>query len=122
MKQSKLVAEVDTLKSFFETYCSANNHQNRNTKRYTCNHREFSYAVELQLCRECQDLMEYSLIRLEECPHEIKPRCRTCLDPCYEKKQWKSLAKVMRYSGLRLGIVKVKKMIGSILPGNSRVK
>ena len=69
---------------------------------------ESNINVELNLCEECHSLISYSFDRLKGCPHEIKPRCRQCPNPCYEKQEWKSLAKIMRYSGIRLGLSKIK--------------
>lgn len=114
MKQDKFESEAAILKSFFETYCSENGHAHKRVNSFTCKHNGFSHTVELSLCRECQELSDYSFARLEECPHEIKPRCRSCKNPCYEKSEWKKVAKVMRYSGLKLGLLKVKRMVKSI--------
>lgn len=111
MNKKKFQSEADTLKSFFETYCAANTHEKRTLQTSTCKHNDFTYIVESELCVKCHKLMDYSLIRLQECSHDVKPRCRKCPDPCYEKDEWKKLAKVMRYSGLRLGILKVKEKI-----------
>ncbi|WP_345980946.1 nitrous oxide-stimulated promoter family protein [Sulfurimonas sp. HSL3-2] len=114
MDKEKFQSEAETLKRFFETYCAANAHEKRRLQTFTCKHNDLTYVVESDLCSECKKLLDYSLIRLEECPHEIKPRCRKCPDPCYEKDEWKKLAKVMRYSGLRLGILKVKEKVKSV--------
>lgn len=114
MDKEKFQSEAETLKRFFEIYCNANNHADRTIKLSTCKHHDFSYDIKLDLCKKCRSLMDYSLLKLEECPHEIKPRCRKCPDPCYEKDEWKKLAKVMRYSGLRLGILKVKEKVRSV--------
>ncbi|MBU0632568.1 nitrous oxide-stimulated promoter family protein [bacterium] len=122
MNKDKFESEVKTLKQFFETYCDANDHEKEMPKASTCRHKELTCRVEVHLCRECSDLLDYSLIRLEECPYEIKPRCRTCQNPCYDKHEWKKLAKVMRFSGLKLGILKVRKMIGSVFLGHNAVK
>ena len=56
------------------------------------------------------ELINYSFDRLNECPHDIKPRCRTCPSPCYEKQEWKKLSKLMKYSGLQFGLIKIKKL------------
>ena len=64
--------------------------------------------LDLDLCVECTKLINYSIKRLQECPHEIKPKCRTCSHPCYEKPEWKNVARIMKYSGLKLGILKIR--------------
>ena len=67
---------------------------------------------------KCLKKIEYSFGRLLDCPHEIKPRCRTCPNPCYEKQQWKETAQVMRYSGVKLGLRSVNKKIRNLLGKN----
>jgi hypothetical protein len=111
MDKNKFESEVEVLKSFFGIYCAGQEHQQRKFTSFTYTHQEFTSSVELLLCEECQALLRYSLNKLQNCPHEIKPRCRTCIHPCYEKREWKSLSKVMRFSGLKLGVLKVKKIV-----------
>jgi hypothetical protein len=53
-------------------------------------------------------LIDYSIQRLQNCEHDPKPRCRKCPEPCYDKLQWKKVAKVMRYSGIKLGLLNIK--------------
>jgi len=110
MTVEKFDQEVQTLKKFFTTYCENKHDQKSNYKR-TLFYKGSSIDVELNLCTQCSTLIDYSFDRLLECPHEIKPRCRKCSNPCYEKKQWKMLAKLMRYSGLKLGLSKIKRLI-----------
>jgi predicted amidophosphoribosyltransferase len=107
MKTEKFTTEVDTLKKFYELYCKDHHKDQKLTKMILEYHFE-KFEYEFYLCDECQELLNYSLDRLKECPHEIKPRCRTCPTPCYEKPQWKRVAKLMRYSGMRFGLLKIK--------------
>ena len=111
MDKDKFESEIEVLKSFFEVYCTGQEHKDRKFTGFTCTHKELIYTIELSLCQECQTLLSYSLNKLQNCPYDKKPRCRTCIHPCYEKLEWKSLAKVMRYSGLRLGVLKVKRIV-----------
>jgi len=71
-------------------------------------YKERDYSFEIQLCNECAKLMHYSLERLMACPHDEKPKCRTCTKPCYAKKEWKMVASVMRYSGTKTKIKQLK--------------
>ncbi len=107
MKTEKFVSEVNTLKKFYEMYCK-DKHQNQKITKMTLEYHFEKFEYEFELCDECQELLNYSLDRLKECPHEIKPRCRTCPNPCYEKPQWKKVAKLMRYSGMKSGLLKIK--------------
>ena len=75
-----------------------------------------NFKVDLTLCDECNSLFSKAIKHLQECPHDPKPRCRKCPNPCYEKEEWKNIAKIMKYSGMKLGVGKVgtklKKLIG----------
>ncbi|AXH11019.1 hypothetical protein CP960_10865 [Malaciobacter halophilus] len=114
MTTEKFELEINTLKEFFELYCK-NNHKNMKsyTKNLTYKNKEFK--IELILCEECKEDIFYSFDRLLQCPHEIKPRCRKCPKPCYEKKQWKKTAKIMKYSGIQLGLKAIKSKFKKIL-------
>lgn len=109
MTNEKFIGEVKTLQKFFTKYCH-DKHSKRKDFHHKLAYKMISYEVDLELCDECNDLISYSFQRLQECPHEIKPRCRQCPEPCYEKNQWKSLAKLMRYSGFQFGLTKIKKL------------
>ena len=108
MTQEKFVSETETLKKFFSVYCKDKHTDQQNYVKEITYQNEM-IQIELNLCDECTELINYSFERLQGCPHEIKPRCRSCANPCYEKPQWKKLAKLMRYSGIQLGILKIKK-------------
>ncbi len=107
MTSEKFQSEVNTVQKFITLYCKEKHSlQIIYTKNIVYN--KDTFDIEVSLCKKCQSLFEYSLSRLQQCPHEIKPRCRKCSNPCYEKFQWKALAKIMRFSGLHLGVLKVK--------------
>lgn len=126
MTQEKFSLEVKTLLSFFHTFCK-DKHPNMQTKTgefslewigdSTKQSLVFSNAKEAikasySLCPDCLELLLYALARLQHCPHDPKPRCRFCKAPCYEKSKFKDMAKMMRYSGVKLGLSKLK---GAIL-------
>ncbi|MCP4970230.1 MAG: nitrous oxide-stimulated promoter family protein [Arcobacter sp.] len=110
----KFKDEINTLKKFFEVYCK-NHHNNQQYINKSLHYKNEEIQVELNLCPECLSKLNYSYERLLECPHDIKPRCRKCPSPCYEKKQWKDTAKVMRYSGVKLGITALNKKIKKLI-------
>jgi hypothetical protein len=112
MTQKKFKSEVDILKRFFSIYCNNRHKQKQTTTKQTLDYSGYEYEIELCLCDECKHLVNYSFEKLQSCAYEEKPRCRNCDDPCYEKKEWRDLAKIMRYSGVRLGFVKIKSMLG----------
>lgn len=107
MTQEKFRQEIDTLQKFFSFYCKEQ-HQGQKTSQKFINYKNDSFSMEPYLCEECSMLLDYSITKLSLCPHEIKPRCRKCPNPCYDKKEWKSLAKIMRFSGLRLGLIQIR--------------
>jgi hypothetical protein len=109
MTDEKFIGEVKTLQKFFTKYCEDKHHNQREvTKKFSYNN--INYDIKLNLCDECNKLINYSFNRLNECQHDIKPRCRTCPSPCYEKQEWKKLSKLMKYSGLQFGLIKIKKL------------
>jgi len=108
MQNDKFKGEVQTLKKFFELHCH-DKHQNQKNHCKQLLYNDEKINVDLNLCSECIELIHYSFDRLLECPHDPKPMCRTCPNPCYSKDEWKKVAKLMRYSGIQLGLVKIKK-------------
>jgi hypothetical protein len=55
------------------------------------------------LCFECQNLLEYSHQRLEQCQYQDdKPTCRKCPVHCYRPTMREEIRRVMRFSGPRL--------------------
>lgn len=108
MTEEKFKSEVETLKKFFEIHC-AKKHSNLMCYNQSFHYKTLDFSVELNLCEECKTLINYSFDRLYECPHEIKPKCRSCKNPCYEKSKYKEVAKIMKFSGIQLGLSKIKK-------------
>lgn len=54
------------------------------------------------LCPGCAELLHYARGRLERCPREPKPPCRSCPTHCYAPGPRERIRAVMRYSGPRL--------------------
>ncbi len=113
MTHKKFEEEVNTLKDFFECYCKGK-HENAKIKITTLEYQSKIFYLESHLCDECQKGIYYSLSKLQNCPHEIKPRCRKCPAPCYEKEEWKNTAKIMIYSAVKLSLSKMKNRIRNV--------
>ncbi len=65
-------------------YCEGNKHEN-------------------SLCKECQSLIDYGLMRIDNCPFkEEKSFCSQCKVHCFENSKREEVRKVMRYSGPRM--------------------
>ena len=97
MTKEKFEADSATLYRFIKTYCD-NKHSDR-------------IKLESTLCAECDYTFNYAIQRLKECTYEIKPSCRDCKTNCYEKGMCKRMAQIMMYSGMRLGLTKLRKML-----------
>lgn len=110
MTIEKFRSEVLILKKFFETYCESKNYE-LNHHYVVVEYNGQRMRFDFHLCDEYFELIIYSIEKLLECPHQDKPRCRNCPTPCYDKQQWKSVAKIMKYSGMKLGVAKIKNFL-----------
>jgi len=55
------------------------------------------------LCPACNELLDYSHMRIERCPLlESKPTCTKCWIHCYDLVRREQVKKIMRYSGPRM--------------------
>ena len=111
MTQEKFQSEVAILQRFFSIYCTNRHKAKQVDTKQVLHYMEHSYELDLCLCDDCYRLINYSFTKLQNCSFHEKPRCRTCKKPCYEKQEWRDLAKIMRYSGIRTGFVKIKSML-----------
>lgn len=110
MTKAKLIEDSLVLHRFITLYCE---HKHDMLKNAGCLNVSFQGEI-LQkipyiLCEECEKTLLYAYQRLEECPYHPKPSCRKCHTPCYEKPMWKKMASIMMYSGMRLGLSKIRK-------------
>jgi len=110
MTPEKFTQEVETLSKFFQIFCH-DKHTGQFEKEYLIKYKNITITKNLNLCENCHKMFEYSLERLKECPHDPKPRCRNCENPCYEKEKYKQMAKMMRHAGMKLGLTKAAKKI-----------
>ncbi len=113
MTFEKFESEVKTLEKFFPIYCN-DKHTNQIEKEYIVPFDDKKIEFKITLCEDCHELLRYAINRLQECPNDPKPRCRKCPNPCYEKDKFKQMAKMMRYSGMKLGLTKAAKRIKKI--------
>ncbi len=113
MTPEKFENEIKTLEKFFTIFCH-DKHKGQFSKTYHIPYKNKTFTLTLNLCEECHTLIQYSFSKLQECPNEPKPRCRNCPNPCYEKNKYKQMAKMMRYSGMKLGVTKAAKKIKNL--------
>ena len=56
-----------------------------------------------QLCPECQELADFSAMRIDKCPFmETKTFCSNCKVHCYKPVMREKIREVMRFSGPRM--------------------
>lgn len=114
MTKDKFIYEVTTVTKFIQIYCDDKHCCEAKTKReLALDYKDEAGVVnvEFNLCKECEEMILYAYERLKSCPHIQKPRCHKCPHPCYELEIWKKMAKMMRYSGMKLGLNKIKRLI-----------
>lgn len=61
-----------------------------------------AHGNEVNLCKECNELLSYASHRREVCPLDSKPTCKNCHIHCYMPEMRDKIRKVMRYSGIHL--------------------
>jgi len=84
-ESQRIKREKKTLKAMIRIYCRG------------------AHATRKQLCRDCRELQEYALARLDKCPFGAsKGACSECPIHCYKSEQRKKIRVVMRYSGPRM--------------------
>jgi hypothetical protein len=112
MLEEKFIYDSHTVLKFIQCYCDNEHFKINKSKDFiklNYNDKYLNEEIHYNLCKKCEETLHYSYLKLQECPHDEKPSCRKCSDPCYDKTEWKLLAKIMRYSGLRLGLLKIRK-------------
>jgi len=114
MTEEKFIHDSKTVLKFIQCYCDSEHFKSKKNKdciKLNYNDKNLNEEIHYDLCEKCEETLNYSYVKLQECPHDEKPSCRKCPRPCYDKTEWKLLAKIMRYSGLRLGILKIRKKL-----------
>ena len=78
---TRLEKDEKVLKKFVTVYCKHEHKQN-------------------QLCAECQDILDYSLGRLQKCPYDPKPMCKKCPVHCYKPFYRQKIKQIMKKAGI----------------------
>ncbi len=83
--KDRIEREAQTLSAMFLLYCRK------------------QHGSRSELCRECQELQDYALKRLEKCPFQQgKTTCANCAIHCYKADMRARIKQVMRFSGPRM--------------------
>lgn len=112
MTRDKLETDSKTLYKFIQLNCDKRHHDvpKKKSTLHVIFKDEVLSELPYNLCEECETLFIYAYGKLKNCPHEHKPSCRKCPNPCYEKPMWKKMANVMMFSGMQLGLTKLRKL------------
>lgn len=83
--KNKIIHEKLVIYNMIAIYCKENHSNN------------------ICLCKDCNELLEYSNKRIEKCPKlESKTFCSNCQSPCYDNYHRQKIKTIMRYSGPRI--------------------
>ncbi len=113
MTDEKFIHDTKTVLKFIQIYCDDKHKdalKKENTTKLVYRDYNLDVNVEYNLCSTCRDTFFLSYQKLQQCPHEDKPSCRKCPKPCYERADWKTVAKIMKHSGMKQGLLKIKKL------------
>jgi hypothetical protein len=113
LKIEKFSQDTTTVLKFIQLYCDKNHsdcEKTTDSQHLNYKNKPLHVTLDYLLCPTCRETFLYSYARLQECPFEEKPSCRKCPNPCYEKSKWKELAKIMKFSGMQLGLLKIRKL------------
>ena len=113
MTNEKFIQDSTTVLKFIQLYCDDKHKdvpKKMAEKQLVYRENDLKCTLTYHLCDTCESTFNISYANLQACPHEDKPSCRKCPAPCYDKTDWKSVARIMKYSGMRLGLNKVKKL------------
>ena len=88
---AKVEKDIRILEKFIQVYCD--------TK-----HKDFEKTIvnNLDLCEECFETLNYSILRREFCSLNPKPSCKNCDIHCYKPDQRQKIKNIMRYSGMHM--------------------
>ncbi len=102
--KSRIAREKKTVQTMIEIYCKKYHVDNNNL-----------------LCSECQELLEYAITRLNDCPfQEKKTTCKKCSVHCYSPDMRTQIRTIMKYSGPRMLFKKPILAIYHLIDGHKK--
>lgn len=111
MTNEKFIEQLLSIAKFTQIYCDDHHKaQPKNSSKLDIVYKgvNLDKFIKYNLCKECEHLLLYANERLQNCPHEEKPKCRKCPHICYDKNELKYVVKIMKSSGMKLGLNKLK--------------
>lgn len=94
--------DIKVLGQFVEIYCRFHHESERTRFTSKTPRLEGLFEESLELCTECMRLLRYALGMRLCCPHDPKPMCKKCPDPCYKPEYREKIREVMKFSGMHL--------------------
>lgn len=95
----KLKKDARVLERFTSIYCDHHHRERERTPFIGLGKLEDLAPHHPELCRECSQVLAYSLGKLLLCPHHPKPACKHCPSHCYATAQREQMRAIMRFSG-----------------------
>jgi len=97
----KIDHDIQTLAELVKIYCD-NKHFSKEKKNWNISETKFRQIKTLRLCKECSELLNYSVKRTILCPLDPKPSCKKCMIHCYSDGRRTKIREVMKFSGIYL--------------------
>ncbi len=97
---SPQIKELQVLVAFISLYCKVHHQYQRTTLLLAEIDHSFRHGV--QLCADCQGLLEHALEKRLKCPLKPKPSCKRCHIHCYSKEYRARIREIMAYSGRKM--------------------
>ena len=94
--------DIRILSKFVGIYCRYHHRDERAPFDFKTPGFEGLFEDSLALCPGCTRLLRYGLTMRLRCPHELKPLCKKCPNPCYKPDYRERIREVMKFSGMHL--------------------
>jgi len=100
----KKVKDIRVLGNFISIFCREN-HKTEDKSVFPIKDtrlRDILGNRDMELCPDCQKLLNHGIAKLLLCPYDPKPMCKKCETHCYAPGYREKIREVMRFSGLHL--------------------
>lgn len=98
----KELNDIRTLARFVGIYCRTHHKDGRTPFDFNVPGVENLLKKQPELCPDCVKLLKYGLTMRLRCPHQPKPMCKKCPNPCYKAEYRERIREVMKFSGIYL--------------------
>ena len=95
-------SDIKTLTRFVAVFCREQHHGEKAPFAFKLLDVKEIDRTEISLCPDCLRLLTYGLTMRLKCPHDPKPMCKKCENPCYHGEYKAKIKEVMKFSGMVL--------------------